>query len=606
MATDKAQPVRSLAVRLGLERDWYLVIVATFIGLLMGGVAMAFITPIHAVEHWAKHTADPILMMYLVPIAPAIGGLLTGLVLYLGKREAHGPGVATVMYAAYRDRGRLPLLLLPRKWLASTLTICSGGSTGAEAPIVTLGATIGSNVGRWLKANPQNTTTLLGCGAAAGLSAVFNAPFAGVFFVTEVILRDFSLRTFIPIVVASVIASGWRQTFLGENQALFGVGPEFFARGDLFTLIEVPNFLLLGLICGAFAPVFARLYGNTSSAFRRIRVPTFVKPGIGGAMLGLIGLAYILIARPENNLPPFFSNGYPVITEQFLNPHFYFEESITSSLKPVGGLLAFLLVVTALKTVGTCVTIGSGGSGGMFAPSLFVGAGLGGAFGVLVVDWHWFDSSNPAHYALVGMAAMLAALAHAPLTGILLVYEMTRSYDIILPLMFAAVIATVVARSVRRESLYTWEVARMGVRAGAFSDHTVLRRLYVSDVPLVEPVRVGIDDSAQRLLHLAEASQAEDFVACDAAGGYRGMVVGSDLRTAMLEREALPLLLVNEIARTDLPTVHPNDPLDVVLDRFSANDVHSLAVLESGGKAVLGMITRDRLMRRYQQALAED
>lgn len=601
MPSSLQRRIRIISARLGFERDWYLVLVATVIGVLMGGVALLFIEPIRMVEHWAEHEAGQTMLFWLVPIAPVVGGLLTGLILYRHSSEAQGPGVSSVMYSIYREKGRLSFMIVPKKWIASTITICSGGSAGAEGPIVTIGAALGSSVGRVLRANPQTTTTLLGCGAAAGISSVFNAPFAGVFFVVEVLLRDFSLRTFIPIVIASVISSAWTQTMLGGNEPIFGVVPEFLTQTH-FDLFEAPNFILLGLVCGAIAPIFIRSLFWADDLFARLRVPGMLKPAIGGAMLGLIGLGYLLLFRPEHMLPPFYANGYPVI-QQLLDPAFY---APGGTLKPAAGLLFLLVILCVLKVVGTCITIGSGGSGGLFAPSLLLGAGVGGCFGVIVARLQWLPAANPAHYALVGMAAMIAALVHAPLTGILIVYELTRSYEVILPLMLAAVIATVVARTIQRDSVYSWKLTRKGVRIGAMSDLTILRRLSVSDVPLLKPVTLHPQESAQRLLDLTEEHAVSDFIVTDDRNQYLGMITGADLRTALLEREAIPLLLISELQRSNLPVVSPDDSLDVVLDKFARNDVHSLAVLDDATGQPIGLITRDRLMRTYQHALERD
>ena len=215
----------------------------------------------------------------------------------------------------------------------------------------------------------------------------------------------------------------------------------------------------------------------------------------------------------------------------------------------------------------------------------------------------WAPHASPASYALVGMAAVVAATTHAPLTAILIVYEMTRSYQIILPLMLAAVISTVVARLFMRDSIYTLKLTRRGIKLGAMSDLTILRRLVVSDVPLVAPIFVHPEDSAQRLLELSERMSVSDFVVTDRNDRYLGLVIDSDLKEALVYREAIPLLQVGELQRSDLPTVTADETLDVVLDKFAKHDVHSLAVLDEGGDAVLGLITRSRLMHKYQAAL---
>jgi CIC family chloride channel protein len=577
----------------------------------MGGVATAFIMPLRMVEHWAAG-AGPRVLWWLVPTAPIAGAVLAGIVIHLIGARGAGPGVAAVMYAIQRNRSRIPAKTGVRKWLASTATIASGGSAGAEGPIVTIGATIGSNVGRWLRANPQNTATLLGCGAAAGISSVFNAPIAGIFFVLEILLRDFSLRTFTPIVIASVISAACTQAILGSNDALFAVRSDFFTED--FTAIEIPNYIMLGLVCGAAGAVFIRALYLAMDLFGRLRVHPIMRPVAGATLLGLLGLGCMWAAGAmptgspvldPDSVPAFYGNGYPVI-KSLLNRDFYMDPA-TGALWPAGWLLLSLVAIALLKPLATCLTIGSGGSGGMFAPSLLLGAAVGGAFGTIVKALGWAPAAIPAHYAVVGMAAMVSSVLRAPLTAILIVYEITRSYEIILPLMLAAVISTVVARLVSRESVYTEQLSRLGVRVGALSDLTLLRRLAVHDVPLERPVLVRPQESAQKLLDLAERHAASDFVVVDEGGRYVGMVTGSDLRAALVYREAIPLLQVHELQRTDLPVVAPSDTLDVVLERFSRYDVHALPVLdEAQGGRIMGLITRSLLMREYQLALSRD
>lgn len=597
--------VQRLLARLGIHHDWYLVAVAAAVGLLMAGVAMAFILPIHALEDAASALAleQPTLTRWLVVLAPTVGALLTGILLHLVPVEAKGLGIPAVMYAVHRGQSRLPFKLALVKWLASTLTIGSGGSAGPEGPIVTIGASIGASCGRWLRANPQTSATLLGCGAAAGIASVFNAPIAGIFFVLEVLLRDFSLRTFTPIVIASVVSTAATQSVLG-SEPLFGVGPEFFAAAnDRFTVLQTPNYLILGVFCGVISVVFIHALQFAEDTFVRIKLHPILKPALGGLLLGLMGLAYLLLRPDGGVIPPFYGNGYHVI-HQFLDPQ-PVDDGSGGAARPIGLLILILLGLLAARIVATCFTLGSGGSGGLFAPSLVLGATGGAAFGHLVQGLGWFPSTSPAHYALVGMAAVVAATTHAPLTAILIVYEITRSYDIILPLMLASVISTVVGRLLFRESIYTAKLARLGVRLGSMGDLTVLRRLTVLDVPLLPPIIVHQHEPATRILELTEAHGVGDFVVVDHAGAYLGMVTGVDLRAMLVHREALPLLQVADLVRRDLPTATPDEALDLVLDKFSEHDVHCLVVTSGAPPRPTGIITRSRLMRRYQEELEQ-
>jgi chloride channel protein, CIC family len=600
-------PISRLLTRLGIHHDWYLVAVAAAVGLLMAGVAMAFILPIHALEDATSALAldQPTLVFWLVLIAPCIGALLTGIVLHALPVEAKGYGIPAVMYAIHREQSRLPLKLALAKWLASTLTIGSGGSAGPEGPIVTIGASIGATCGRWLRANPHTSATLLGCGAAAGIASVFNAPIAGIFFVLEVLLRDFSLRTFTPIVIASVVSAATTQTVLG-SRPLFGVGPEFFADAkDRFTVLQTPNYLILGVVCGVVSVVFIRSLQFAEDGFAKVRIHPILKPAVGGALLGVMGLLYLSSGISNDVLPPFYGNGYHVI-HKLLSPTFYLTDAVAGVPRPIAMMVILLVGLLAARIVATCLTLGSGGSGGLFAPSLVLGATVGGAFGHLISGIRWFSTTSPAHYALVGMAAMVAATTHAPLTAILIVYEITRSYDIILPLMLASVISTVVGRLLFRESIYTAKLARMGVRLGSMGDLTVLRRLTVDNVPLLPPIIVKEHEPATRVLELTETHSVGDFVVVDDGGAYIGMVTGVDLRAMLVHREALPLLQVADLVRRDLPTASPDEHLDLVLDKFSDHDVHCLVVTQGDPQRPVGIITRSRLMSRYQQELEQD
>jgi len=593
-----APRLRLLRTKLGFEQDWYLVLLAAAIGVVTAGVAMAFIWLIHELAALFDG-ASPGQLLWLVPLLPMAGALVTGVIVYFVAPQARGHGVPEVLHAIHANRSRIPLRVAIGKWFSAVFTIGSGGSAGAEGPIVQIGSALGSKVGQWFRINPQQTATLLGCGAAAGIASVFNAPIAGIFFVLEILLRDFSIRTFTPIVIASVFSAAITQAAHGGADALFATGADFDLRA--FTAVEIPNYLIMGVVCGFTALAFIHTLDWTERLYAKLDVHAIIKPVTGAALLGLLGLAYLVFFNDsaEPGLPPMYSNGYPVVRD-LLSVEYYQGTATTT-------LLTGLIAIAVFKGLATCLTLGSGGSGGVFAPSLMLGACVGGAFGTMVNALDWFPHASAAHYALVGMAAVVAATTHAPLTAILIVYEITRSYSIILPLMLAAVIATVVARLVTRQSIYTLKLSRRGIRIGAMSDLTILRRLSVSNVSLQPAVSVNADESAQRLLDLSERYSVSDFVVADERKHYEGLVTASDLKEALVYREAIPLLQVSELQRSDLPTVTPYETLDSVLDKFARHDVQSLAVVDSAGNGtVIGVITRARLMERYQRELDKD
>ena len=593
--------LRRLVLKLGFEQDWYLYLVATLIGLVMGYAAVAFILPLRAIEGYANATSGSSQLWMLIIGVPIAGGIVTGVLIALLKADGVGPGVTSVMYAVQRKKGMLPWRLGIRKWLASTATIGSGGSAGAEGPIVTIGAVVGSWVARVLGVGSQHTGTLLGCGAGAGIASVFNAPIAGIFFVMELLLRDFSLKTFTPIVIAAVVSSATTQGVLGDS-VLFDVSDEYFHDGGNFSVYQLPVYLLLGLCCGGIGALFVKCLSFSERAFSLTRLPVPMRPVLGALILGIIGLTVFWLGSSKS-VPAFYGNGYPAI-KTILHPETYYSGT-GAELVSATSILWGLLGLAIIKIIATSVTVGSGGAGGLFAPSLLVGSATGGCVGYIIHLFGFFPETSPIYFALVGMAATVAATTHAPLTAILIVYEVTQSYQLILPLMFAAVVSTVVSRFVCKESVYTYKLSQLGVRLGAMSDLTVLRRLTPADVSISRPALVSSQESAQRLVELMESEGASDFVVTDSHQKYSGMVTSEDLRSALVYREAIPLLQVSELQRSDLPTIQMDEQLDVVLDKFSKKDVQSLAVVNSQD-IILGVMTRAELMKRYQQALDKD
>jgi CIC family chloride channel protein len=258
-----------------------------------------------------------------------------------------------------------------------------------------------------------------------------------------------------------------------------------------------------------------------------------------------------------------------------------------------------------LKLFATCLTLGSGGSGGVFAPSLLMGASLGAAFGLLLREVGLIGDASVNAYALVGMGALVAATTHAPLTAIVMLYEITREPKVILPVMFAAIVATAGARLMLRDSIYTLRLRRRGVRVGAITDLTILRRITVADVGR-QPVQfVQPGDPLQSVIDLAGATDAADFAVVDEHDVYQGMVTGRDVRTVLLQPEAVSLLVVGELVRPGVPMVGSQETLDVVLDRFARSDVDSLPIADNltDGARIRGLITHQAAMRRYQEDL---
>ena len=601
--------------RLGFRDDSFLIVLAVVIALITAAAAVAFHELIDQTRNllYADFGLRRLYgdWMVMLIIWPALGGLAVAIISrYLfGAREGHG--VVDVMESVIRSSGFIKPLVAIEKIITSGITIGTGGSAGAEGPIVQIGAAIASGTGQAFRVSRQQMSILIGCGAAAGISAIFDSPMGGLLFALEVILLDFSIANMTPVVVCSVIANVttkaiFRHVLHHPRDTIFELN---YVSAFQLDWLQIQNFVLLGLVCGLIGVTTTRLMYHSERQFHRLRAPEVARPAIGGALLGCIGILYIfLFGHLRGHLKPvdfhvypapvFYGDGYGFI-QKLLSPDYYTDRQVTY-------LFAFLAFLTVAKIVGTCLTLGSGGSGGIIAPSLFLGAVAGGAMGAGMKIVGLFDVHRvyPEAYAIVGMGAVLSAIIHAPLASILIVLELSHKPALVLPTMLAVVVATGIARLIFSDSIYTAVLRLRGVRLGPTGDVTVLHRLIVEQVTLDPVSAVGVDTPVEKLLEMTAQTGVTDFVVFDRDSRYAGMVVADDLRAVLLQREAVPLLVAGEVARTDLPAVRSTDDLAKVLETFSLYEVARLPVsLATDSDRIIGLISRRALMQRYNEAL---
>lgn len=610
---------RQLA-RIGFREDSFLLLLALVVGVITAAAAVAF----HSLIVYTRdllyvRTGDHVALyrhpgVWMLVLFPAAGGLAVGLIVQYVFRAREGHGIVDVMESVFRSSGFIRPLAAVEKILTAGITIGTGGSAGAEGPIVQIGAAIASGVGQLFRVTRQSMPLLIGCGTAAGISAIFNSPIGGVLFALEVILLDFSMRTFTPVVLASVIANVTTKfifrRFLHENfEAIFGLDPNGILSQPDLGWRQLPIYLLLGIFCGLVGVSLTRLmyFGEHHFSFHRIPKP--MRPAIGGALIGLLGVAYIMVfgwfllhtdkpfAFRQYPMPAFFGDGYGVIKRLF-DHDFY-----TDGPKYLIALLAFLVFI---KVIATCLTLSSGGAGGIIAPSLFLGATAGGLLGLVLMKLGVGGNVQPEVYAMVGMGAVLAAVVHAPLASILILSDLTHDYKIVLPGMLATIIATGTARLIFRDSIYTLTLRLRGVRIGGAADLSLLRRLTVEQVPLEPAAIFHAEDPFQRVVDLVADTGEADFVVVDGHGVYEGLITEDDVQATLIAREALPLLLVEDVMRRGVPLVRSTDDLSTVLDAFTRHDVEHLPVcLPSSPGKVIGLVSRAALMRKYQAVLKE-
>lgn len=583
---------------------------AFIIGVITALGALGFSWLIQEATHFffgyaGGKLAEHGLYFWLLPLLPMSGALLVGMITYFFAPEAEGHGVPEVMDAMARKGGRIRPRVAGAKAVASALTIGSGGAAGTEGPIIQIGAAIGSGFGQWLRLSLNDTRVMIGCGAAAGIAAIFNAPIAGVLFAVEVLLRDISLRSFVPIIIAAVMSTTVTQAFRGHSDPLFPVGKQLFGfRTEPvydFSAWELGNYIVLGLVCGLAAIAFVKLLYGTEDLFRKLPLHKIARPVLGALLLGFLAIGteqlvgQSIPAGEADHQPAIMGNGYPIIVQTLAASSYGGEH---------GWAIGVLLILLVGKTLATCLTLGSGGSGGVFAPSLCIGATVGGAFGLLVQQIPFFSDVSPGAYALVGMAAVVAASIHAPLTATLMLFELTRDYKVVLPIMMASVTGLAIAQAIEPASIYTLKLLRRGVRL-ASGDLRLLQRISVRELPRLPAPVTSQHDAVDKLVRIMRTTTANDFVVLDDKGRVAGMVLGDDLRTMLLEAEAMPLLTVSDVMRDDVPTVSLDETLDVVMSKFAGKPMQSLPVIDTANpKRARELLTRAAVMNRYHQALA--
>lgn len=515
-------------------------------------------------------------------IVPAAGGLLVGPMVHFLAREAKGHGVPEVMEAVALRGGRIRPRVAVVKSLASSICIGSGGSVGREGPIVQIGSALGSTIAQLLNLPPRFTRTLVACGAAGGIAATFNAPLAGAFFALELILRDWGAATFAPVVVASFCATVIGRTFLGDNPA-FQI-PEY----SVATLSELPMFALLGLLASLVGIAFTVLLYALEDMWDAVYMPEWLKNTPGGLLVGLIGLlALALIGDYQSYQLGVYGVGYETM-DLVLSGHF-------TILSVTAGLLV-------LKLLATAMTLGSGGSGGVFAPSLFMGCMLGASVGAVVHAAFPSLTTTPAAYALVGMGAVFAAASRAPVTSVLIVYEMTQDYRMILPLMLACAVSVALAHALYRFSIYNLKLVRRGIHIDLAHEPALLSELTVAEAMTTDVMSVRPDQRVRDILHLFEETKHHGFPVVDEQGKLHGIVTIGDVRRA-LDQGAVDSP-VSEVATHDLVVAFPDETLNDALLKLGLRDVGRLPVVDRKDHSrLLGLVTRKNILSAYNRAL---
>ena len=459
------------------------------------------------------------------------------------------------------------------KITASAVSIGSGGSVGREGPIVQIGSAIGSVFGQIMRVSGSQLRTLVACGTAAGIAATFNAPIAGALFAMEIILSDFAISQFSPIVISSVSATVISRHYLGDFPAF--VIPHY----QLVSVWEMIPYALLGILAAFVALLFIKVLYKTEDLFELLSIPGWVKPVFGGLIIGTMGIFF----------PHIFGVGYDTI-----------DLALESQLS-----WYFLLLLIFLKLFATSITIGSGGSGGVFAPSLFLGASLGGFLGTVVHSLFPQYTANPGAYALVGMGAVAAGAMHAPITSIIIIFELTNDYRIILPLMLACITSVLITSKVQRESIYTLKLIRKGINLYNQKETNVLKGVKVASVMDKKFTTVGADTPFSELKKLSKTEGLEYVYVIDETGDVQGYISLKDVLGIAFGWESTQ-------ADTNASAIchplnfyfTPEESLDMVMRAFESSGVNEFPVFaDKYMHKMIGVITKNKIINTFNREM---
>jgi chloride channel protein, CIC family len=512
--------------------------------LMTGSSTPGLVESFTALSWWARLTI------------PAIGGLLAGLVLFFGMRWRGGVTTADYMEAVVLGDGKISTRRSVVKCLSAMFTIASGGSIGREGPLVQLSSLVASIAGRLRHWSTPRLRLLVGCGAAAGIASAYNAPIAGALFVAEIVLGSVAMEIFGPLVFSSVIATLTVRGFIGSDP-IYAI-PHF----ELSSNWEIVPYVVLGLFAGLVAPWFLRLLNASERLAGRVRAPVFLKMLLGGIIVGALAVFH----------PEVCGNGYKAVN------------------MILAGNWAWQIVAVILlsKVVATAATFGSGAVGGVFTPTLFVGASLGYLFGIAAAHVPAGLTINPSAFALVGMGAFLAATTHAPIMAIIMIFELTLDYQIILPLMLACVVGYYTSVSLEKRSIYSEALKRKG--AGDYRYQ--LAELHVRDLMKPDPLTVS---PTARFAEIGQKFIANRFnyLYVTEDGHFIGAISLHDIKNYLNAPELAELVIAGDILREDIPTIHPTASLNEALDRFTRHMGERLPVVtDQGAHRLVGSLAK--------------
>lgn len=572
-------------LRTKLSRIQYIMVIATLTGLASGLVAVLLKTLVHYIQHWIKEIPVSNLAYLLFP---ALGLLITVFIIrhfFGGQIEK---GIAMVLKAIARKSSFIPLNHTYLHVVTSSVTVGLGGSVGLEAPIVATGSAVGSNISRISDLNYQERTLLIACGAAAGISAVFNAPIAGVIFAVEVLLVETVVSYFIPLIISSVVGALCSKIILAES-SLFN-----FVLKQTFDYKNVPYYILLGVLAGFISLYYARVFKNTEKRIHGWKMNGYLKAASGGLMLLAIYFVF----------PPLFGEGYNSV-KLVANASFdTFSDNTTlfSRLGENWGIIAFTALIVFFKPIAAGITIGAGGNGGNFAPSLFAGSYLGFFFSKLLNSTPWIQIPV-GNFSLVGMAGMLSGVMYCPLTAIFLIAEITNGYELFIPLMLVSSISFFIVKSYEPYSMETRKLALEGQIFTHKKEKNILTSISLDDMLQDNYESIGIDKKLKDLVDIIKRSEKNIFAVVDGKERFAGIIELNDIKQKLFQPEEFDKVTIKALLKKPAAILQHDQDMHTVMEKFDVTQSWYLPVLNKERKFI-GFISKTKLFSKYREILS--
>lgn len=562
-----------------------MMVIATLTGFASGLVAVLLKTLVHYLQHWIKEIPVSNLAYLLFP---AIGLIITVFIVrhfFGGQIEK---GIAMVLKAIARKSSFIPLNHTYLHVVTSSVTVGLGGSVGLEAPIVATGSAVGSNVSRISDLNYQERTLLIACGAAAGISAVFNAPIAGVIFAVEVLLVETVVSYFIPLIIASVVGALCSKIILAES-SLFN-----FVLKQNFDYKNVPYYILLGVFAGFISLYYARMFKGTEKRIHKWKMNGYTKAVIGGLMLLSIYFVF----------PPLFGEGYGSV-KLVANASFDTFSDNTTLFSQMGehwGIIAFTALIVLFKPIAAGITIGAGGNGGNFAPSLFAGSYLGFFFSKLLNSTPWIKIPV-GNFSLVGMAGVLSGVMYCPLTAIFLIAEITNGYELFIPLMIVSSISFFIVKSYEPYSMETRKLALEGQIFTHKKEKNILTSISLDDMLQDRYESIGIDKKLKDLVDIIKRSEKNIFAVVDGKERFVGIIELNDIKQKLFQPEQFNKITIKSLMKKPAAILQQNHDMHTVMGKFDVTQSWYLPVLNKERKFI-GFISKTKLFNKYREILS--